>query len=500
VTRPPLALSPTGRALLVWLRAPGHLLAASLCAGLALANAVRVHEAGLDGSVLAAAVLVAAETPAARAACLAALALCVGWWWASARLDALDRSALAPLVGRAGHAVVVVASDPRPGRFAARAEGRIRSFDGAPVDEPVELELPLGAEPPQGAVLDGLARLKAPRPPAHGFDERATLRRRGIHVVVRLAAWRVVGRRGGLAGIGDRLHAWLRRDAALGLAGEPKAIVDGVVLGETQGIEDGLLARFRASGLYHVLAVDGLKVSAVGAGAAGLAFLLGAGRRLAELAALAAVGAYVLAVGAHPSVIRAAVAAGLVSFAWLAARQRDGWQALVVAAVALLAWNPSFVGDPGFQLSFAAVAAIFVVSPRVVRALEGYPVPRGLRELIGVSTACGLATAPVTWSQFRQISLVTVPANVVGVPIVAEMLGVALVTALVAPVAPPLAAVLARADGLGAAALAAWARLTGGLPAAQVTSPRGAAAVAGAALAAAYAWRRWRTERQGRRG
>src|SRR5581483_7384860 len=99
----------------------GHLLAASLCAGLALANAVRVHEAGLDGSVLAAAVLVAAETPAARAACLAALDLC----------------ALAPLVGRAGHAVVVVASDPRPGRFAARAEGRIRSFDGAPVDEPV---------------------------------------------------------------------------------------------------------------------------------------------------------------------------------------------------------------------------------------------------------------------------------------------------------------------------------------------------------------------------
>jgi predicted membrane metal-binding protein len=39
----------------------------------------------------------------------------------------------------------------------------------------------------------------------------------------------------------------------------------------------------------------------------------------------------------------------------------------------------------------------------------------GLAQLIGVSTACGLATAPVTWFQFHQISLVTVPANVVAV-------------------------------------------------------------------------------------
>src|SRR5205085_386144 len=81
------------------------------------------------------------------------------------------------------------------------------------------------------------------------------------------------------------------------------------------------------------------------------------------------------------------------------------------------------VFDAGFQLSFAAVASIFVVAPRVSRRLEGYPVPRSVGQLIGVSTACGLATAPVTWFQFQQISLVTVPANVVGVPVVAEMLG-----------------------------------------------------------------------------
>jgi ComEC/Rec2-related protein len=221
-----------------------------------------------------------------------------------------------------------------------------------------------------------------------------------------------------------------------------------------------------------VLAVDGLKVTAVAAGAGGLAFLLGAGRFLAELVALGAVAGYVLAVGAHPSVVRAAVAAALVSLAWLTARQRDRWQALLVAAVALLAWNPYLVYDAGFQLSFAAVSSIFVVTPRVVRALEGYPVPRHLAQLIGVSTACGLATAPVTWLQFHQVSLVTVPANVVGVPLVAEMLVLALLTALVAPVPAPFAKALAQVNGWGASALVAWTRFTGGLPFAQVTSGR----------------------------
>src|SRR5262249_24707319 len=190
-------------------------------------------------------------------------------------------------------------------------------------------------------------------------------------------------------------------------------------------------------------------------------------------------------------VVRAGIAAALGSLAWLAARQRDRWQALLVGAAVLLAWNPYALLDAGFQLSFAAVAAIFVVTPRVVRALEGYPVSRSLAQLIGVSTACGLAPAPVTWLQFRQISLVTVPANVVAVPVVVEVLGLALVTAAIAPFAPPVAAALAWLNGWGAWFVAVCARGFGSLPGAQITSGRWAAVLGlGAVGGAAYAWRR----------
>jgi competence protein ComEC len=354
-----------------------------------------------------------------------------GWWWGSRRLDALDRTVLLPRVGTAERALVVTEEPPRVGRFDVRILSRIERWGTLAPREPVLLQLPVGRAPPQGSRVTVVGVLKTP-----SDAQAAWLRRQGVHVVLRAKQWRVVGRRHGIGGIGDRLQQWLAADSAYGLHRERKGVVNAIVLGRPDGIGDSLLARFRASGLYHCLAVDGLKVGTVAGGAL---ILLRRNRIAAELGALVAVSAYTLAVGFHPSVIRAAVAAGLGSLAWLAARERDRWHALVVGALALLAWNPMFVFDAGFQLSFAAVAAIFVVTPRVVRALAGYPVPLGLAQLIGVSTACGLATAPVTWLQFHQISVVTIPANVVAVPVVAEMLVLALVTALVAPVAPPLA-------------------------------------------------------------
>src|SRR5205807_1442004 len=118
-----------------------------------------------------------------------------------------------------------------------------------------------------------------------------------------------------------------------------------------------------------------------------VAWLVGLPRLAGELGALAAIGAYVLAVGAQPSVVRAAVAGALGSLAWIAARQKDRWHFLLLGAIVLLAWNPYTLLDPGFELSFAAVVSIFMVAPRVRRALDGYPLPPRLADVALVGGA-----------------------------------------------------------------------------------------------------------------
>jgi competence protein ComEC len=302
--------------------------------------------------------------------------------------------------------------------------------------------------------------------------------------VLRASVSRVIRLRGGLA---DRLHGWLARASTPGLTGERRAVLQGVVLGEDGGLSDTLRQRFRASGLYHLLAVSGGNVIVVATGTIALALLLGISRIGAEVAALGSIGAYVLAVGPQPSVIRAGIVGALGSLAWLTGRERDRWYALLLAAIALLAWNPYTALDPGFQLSFAAVLSIFLLAPRLLRALEGYPVPRPLAQCIAISTACGLATAPISWLHFHAIPLLTVPANAAAAPVVTPLLALALLAAILPPVGP----LLAELNGWCAAYLAGCARLFGGLPGAQVRSPAAAAGLASVVLlAAAYAWRR----------
>ena len=467
-----------------------HKYAAALCLGLSGADLIR-------GSTLAALCLCAglALATAGREArpilLLVGLGL-LGWWWGSARLDALDRSVLLAHADRSERSVLAVTGPTRRSKFQLRVPAQIRRFGRLRFREAVLLELPLGRSPPQGALIESVVTVRRPKPPKNGFDEPTWLRRHGVHVVLRADRWRQIGRRGGIGGISDRLRRALAGSIAPGLHGERRGIVAGVVLGDEQSLSDELRQRLRASGLYHLLAVSGQNVVLVAGGALALAWLLGIPRWLGQLGALAAIAAYVLAVGAQPSVIRAGVSGALVSLAWLAARPADRWHFCLLGALVLLAWNPYTLLDPGFQLSFAAVAAIFVLVPRLLKTFEGYPLPDAFAGVIAVSTACGVATAPILWLQFHALPLLAVPANALAAPAVPPLLALAFAAALVGPVSQPAANAIAWLNGWFAAYLAACARLVGGLPGAQVRSGRALLVLlVGTAVAGAYAWRRW---------
>jgi competence protein ComEC len=470
---------------------PAHILLAAAALGLAGSLAVRFRGPAVVPVLLTGAAGALVLPPPARLCGAAVLLALVGWWWGGVRLDALDRSPLRSEVGRAGRALVEATGEARSGRFGQRQPARVIVFAGRTIDERVQLELPLGRAPPQGALIDVLAFVRSPRGPANGFDERTWLRRQGIHVVFRVDDWTATGRRrGGLAGAGDRLRSWLRGASAPGLAGERRAVLHGVVLGDDNGLSPELKQAFRRSGLYHLLAVSGANVVLLASGMLVLGWAVALPRAWAHASALGAIAAYVLAVGPQPSVIRAAVSGAATSIAWLMARERDPWHVLLLAAVVLLAWNPYTLADAGFQLSFAAVLGIFLAAGPLLRELEGYPVHAKIAAAVAISAACSVATAPILWLQFGAVPLLGILANALVEPAVAPLLGLAFATAAVDPVAPQLAATLAWLNGWLAAYVVFCARAVAAVPFAQVHGGGAALAAAGSLVAAAYGWRR----------
>lgn len=201
------------------LRSYPYALAGSCCLGLAAANAGRVSAAGAVLAAGAAGLAALASDPRARIVALSVALLLAGWWWGSARLDALDASVLIEHVGEAEPTSLVVTGPARNNGFELRVPARLVRFGRIGVGEPVLLELPLGRSPPQGAILELVTRLKLPRPASHGFDERTWLRRHGVHVVAIGKEWRIVGRRSGLGGYADHVRAWLAGSLAPGLTG-----------------------------------------------------------------------------------------------------------------------------------------------------------------------------------------------------------------------------------------------------------------------------------------
>jgi competence protein ComEC len=444
------------------------LLVGAVCVGLTLSIWIALPLAAACVLVMFACIGVLTSHGLARLAAVGVALAVLGLAWGSLRMDALRASVLADELGETGVAELVTVAPARSSEWTTRVIAVTREFRHAPVHERVLLVLPVGRSPPRGAILEASVRVTEPRPEEDGFDEREWLARQGVHVVLEASSWHQVARRGGLAGFGDGLRDRIEHAVSRGAHGTRRGIVLGVVLGEDEGLPADVRDDFRASGLYHLLAVSGQNVAFLAGGIYALGWLLRLSKAVRQLSILAVIASYVLAVGWQPSVVRAGVAGALASLAWLAARPTDRWYFLAVGALVLMAWMPTSVLEPGFQLSFAAVAAIFVAVPRVRWWLDGYPVPRVLSDAVAVAFTCGVVTAPIVLFHFDEAPAYTVPANVVAFLAAPLVLGLGLLAAVVEPLSPSAAAGLAALAGWAGAWLVLVARVVADLPSARI--------------------------------
>jgi ComEC/Rec2-related protein len=167
-----------------------------------------------------------------------------------------------------------------------------------------------------------------------------------------------------------RLHELIGENFSLETAG----VLQAAMLGNRHALSREVAERFREGGTFHFLVVSGLHVGFVGALAFWLAHLLTRRRAAQLIFAASLVWAYAVAVGAHTSVMRAALMFTFVALAPVVRRRADRVNALGGAALALLVWRPDDLFDPSFQLTFLSVAGI---------ALVGWTLLARLREIGG---------------------------------------------------------------------------------------------------------------------
>ena len=396
-----------------------HLLVGAAAAGLALSPASAAGAAVAAALTLGAAWI--AGRPRQGLACAAVVLAAAGV--GDLRLRAVDGPGerLAPFARIDERAVLL----ERPRRTGTRLRAAVRlesgRAGGAKLLAVAEGAWPGPTEP--GTIVRARGLLKPPvRDRTARFDWPAHLRRQGIWHELHLGSLADTGRhRAGLAGTVD--GARRRAEAAIGTGLPPPraALMRGMVLGQDEAVDPLTKDDWRDAGLAHLLAVSGQNVMLLCALALPLLAAGGATPRQRVVFLIVLIALYVPLAGAGPSLQRAAVmgAAGLVALA--ASRPASAAYGLLLAATATLALNPRVAGDPGWQLSFAAVAGILAGRPFAPRGAAA-----GAAWLTVVAT---LATAPLLALHFEAVPLVSIPANLAALPAVAPVMWIGMLQA-----------------------------------------------------------------------
>ena len=313
-----------------------------------------------------------------------------------------------------------------------------------------------------------------PRNPGQ-FDMRAYLARLDVRraLFVRYPENSVLlGHRGGnpVLRAAQASREWMQRALCRGLEDSPdvQSFLSGIVLGLRHQTPEDIEDPFQQTGTLHLFAVAGLHVGIVARLLWVLAMVMQLSRKWAAAMIIPCLLFYAAVTGLHVSSVRAAVMAAIMLGGLFFERRVFALNSLAAAAFILLSWNTNELFATGFQLSFAVVGAIVLLSDPLSSLAERRLAPdpflpksliRAPQKLLSggvMAVARGVSVSGAAWIgslvlilwYFYLVAPISLVANLVVVPVAFFVLAIALIALITAPITPWVSVVFNNANWL----------------------------------------------------
>lgn len=227
---------------------------------------------------------------------------------------------------------------------------------------------------------------------------------------------------------------WLRQqvgEVVSAIWPEPHAsLIAGILYGARVGLPDDIKEQFSHVGLTHIMAVSGYNVTIVASVVMALLRGVGIGRKQAFGFVGVGVGVFVLFVGASASAVRAGIMGVVALLGKTLGRGSAAAPVLVISALLMSLHTPLvLMYDVGFHLSMVATIGLIYGSP-IIEGYLGWMTSRfGLREIVSTSVSAIIFTAPIIAFVFGSLSLVSLLANIIVLPVIPILMMSAAVSA-----------------------------------------------------------------------
>jgi competence protein ComEC len=205
------------------------------------------------------------------------------------------------------------------------------------------------------------------------------------------------------------------------------ALATGLLIGKRSDLEENDKQLFTTSGTIHVLAVSGMHVVLIYQGLCFIALLFRVRQQgvVFNLILLSLIWFYIFITGLQASASRAAIMITLILISKLVQRDQQHTNSFFATACIMLAYNPYYIADVGFVLSFLAVAGI-VMSSSLSLQNNTNKIWTYLFNAALLSTAAQAATFPYSIYLFHQFPVYFLLANLIVVPLTTLMLFLAI--------------------------------------------------------------------------
>lgn len=249
----------------------------------------------------------------------------------------------------------------------------------------------------------------------------------------------------------SRLYRCLKTAFYKYLKNENACMAEALILGNRNNVPFYIIESFKRCGIYHLFAISGLHLSFI------ISFICLIFKRIRSsnyifgiLAAFLAV--YNFLVGERASILRASIAAVLILLAGRWRREHSRRIILYFSYIILILYNPYFFYEPAFWMSFISMAALVFIYPLILKIFLKIPVLKNY--CMGFFMKTALITLsiqsvmfPVLAYFFGEISLISLPVNVITIPLFYILISILIVSSFIIVIWPPAGGFILKSSG-----------------------------------------------------
>lgn len=241
--------------------------------------------------------------------------------------------------------------------------------------------------------------------------------------------------------IGRVVRDWFADAIRKGIP-EPEASLGiGYLTGQKSALPADLATALQIAGLSHIVVASGYNLTILVR--LSRRFFIKVSKFMSVFSSGIMIAGFIAMTGLSPSMTRAGLVSSLSLLSWYYGRQFHPFVLLPFTAAITVLWQPSYAwGDLGWQLSFAAFAAVMIVGPLLQNYFFGEKSPGIVRQVLGETVAAHIVTIPIVVPAFGYISNVAIPANILIVPLVPLAMLLTFIVGVTALAFPPIAEIV----------------------------------------------------------